>query len=113
MSTRNQEINQQWELIQDLIVPTYDWPYYTRRLFWIKPLGHFQRALIAAFGYINGLNPVILIEWLQLMNLSFPAHHVRHISALYNLYAWNTSQRQYQYLDGRVRIYQPAYLRKN
>ena len=112
---RNRHIYNLWCTIQDIIGPATEWPHAIRRLFWTQNLQHFSRILLCAFVYVNGLNPDILYEWVELMHLARDRAAFNHIRALFrlfehghyshNLYGWNVSQRQYQYLDGRIRIY--------
>ena len=114
---RNRQIFVMWEDIQDIIGPAREWPYRIRRLFWTRNLNHFQRILVCSFCWVNGLNPLVLMEWMELMNQLRDGAAVRHVRALfrifeerhrnYNLYAYNVSQGYYQYIDGRIRHYVP------
>ena len=38
---------------------------------------HFQRILIATFVYVNGLNPVIFMEWADQLNLARGKESIR------------------------------------
>ena len=111
---KNREIFETWNVIQDIIGPANQWPYLIRRLFWIQHLRHWDRLLIAAFVYVNGLNPDIFLEWAHLQQLGRDASAYRHFEALlrtvfpnrtYNMYAWNVTTRRYEYIDGTVRHY--------
>lgn len=92
------------------------WPLSIRRLFWTRPLRHWQRILICTFAYVNGLDPEVLIEWVLLLRLLNNESGVRHIQSFfilvergtnYTLYSWNVSTRRYEWLDGRPRAYLP------
>ena len=113
--TRNALIYQQWTLIQDIVGPTRLWPYSIRRLFWTENLKHFQRIIICAFVYVNGLNQEIFLEWVELMNLGRDRSVRNRYTALFRLfesenystalYAYNASNYRYEYLNGAVRRY--------
>ena len=45
--------------MQDIIGDAGKWPKLIRRLFWTENLKHFQRCIVAAFVYVNGLDPDI------------------------------------------------------
>lgn len=115
MESRNTQIYKLWMDIQDIIGPAHLWPLTIRRLFWTQTLGHWDRILICAFSYVNGLNPEVLIEWIQLRSLVkndlVAIRHMQSFFALiergrnYSLYAWNVSMRRNEWLDGRPRIY--------
>ena len=112
--SRNRQIYQLWMSIQDIIGPTYLWPVNIRRLFWIGNLNHFQRIVVSTFVYVNGLNPEIFMQWVELLNLARNPEAIRHFNAIfrlfesgrnYRLYAYNVSNNRYEYLDGSIRIY--------
>lgn len=109
---------QLWRDIEDQIGPAGAWPRNIRRLFWEKNVVHWQRIILATFVYVNGLNPVVFMEWATLRGMCRDAAARRHFVALfrifdgnpsrYNLWAWNMAMSEYQYLDGRRR-YGPLY----
>ena len=102
-----------WQDIQDIIGPANKWPRSIRRNFWNQNLKHFDRILLAAFVFVNALNPVVFLEWGIMNNLfRFKDSRYTHFENLfryfregriYNLYAWHVLMHQYQYLDGRIR----------
>lgn len=109
----NRDIYNLWVTIQDIIGPARLWPHSIRRLFWTPCLRHFQRILISAFVYVNGLNPDIFLQWARLIGLGSDESAYRHFrnifilfeSRRYNLYAYNVSNNRYEYIDGTVRHY--------
>ena len=72
----NIDLNSQMS-IQNIVGPARDWPFLIRRLFWTKNMRHFQRILIATFVYVNGLNPVIFMEWADQLNLARGKESIR------------------------------------
>lgn len=56
------EVKDLWEVIEDIIGPSKDWPRWIRDLFWTKHLNHAKRPLISAFAIFNGLNPQVLFN---------------------------------------------------
>ena len=120
LAARNREIYQLWKTIQDIIGDAKKWPKLIRKLFWTRNLIYFHRCLVAAFVYVNGLNPEIFMEWADKQFLCRDKSAVNHfrypfkafLEKNYNLYAYNVTNNRYEYIDGTVRIYQPAHLRK-
>ena len=54
-SEHRRAVYRQWIIIQDIIWDAKKWPNLTRRLFWKQNVKHFERLLLAAFAYVNGL----------------------------------------------------------
>ena len=105
-----------WIDIQDIIGPANDWPKFIRTLFWTKHITHFQRILLVAFVYVNGLHIDLMLQWSDLLGLFRDRAAYNHFIALHkliergnykptSLYAYNIFQRRYEYLDGTVRTY--------
>ena len=105
--SRNRQIYESWMAIIDSIGDAKLWPKHIRRLFWTKNVVHWERILIASFSYVNGLNPVMLLEWADLMGLCRDGSGRRHLQALYQLfenrnyrlYAFNVDNNRYEWLD--------------
>ena len=100
-------------LIQDSIGPKEFWPVSIQRLFWQRDLRHWERVRLAAFFYINGLNPEIYEDWGEAHDVC--AETVRHILALlfrfefkndkYNLWGYNVVMGRYEDLQGNIKNY--------
>ena len=113
--SNNRRIYELWMTIQDIVGRASLWPVSIRRYFWTQNLKLWQRTLVAAFVFINGLNPQIFMEWVEVLHLASDSAAVRHFQYLlssfesnprrYNLYGYNISNNRYEYLDGRVRVY--------
>ncbi len=118
MESRNRQIANQWALIKDIIGPASLWPTRIRVLFWTRNLTHFQRFLLACFVFVNGLSPEDFMHWSDLMHLCRNTSAREHLLQLFqrfergeyggNYYAFNVSNRRYEYLNGTVRHYTPA-----
>lgn len=118
----NREIYEKWMLIQDIIGPARLWPHTIRRLFWTTNVTHFNRIILSAFVYVNGLNPEIFYEWIACIGLARDRAANNHFRALFtlfhnghyqkSLYAYNVSSGRYEYLDGTVRVYIPRWRRQ-
>lgn len=98
-----------WQDIQDLIGPARKWPRNIRRLFWTKNVKHFDRVLLAAFVYVNGLNPIVFLEWVDMSSMCRDKAARNHLAAIlhmfekgyyYKLYAYNVCMRSREWLDG-------------
>lgn len=119
--SRNRQIFLQWSSIQDIVGDAKKWPVMIRRLFWTKNLTHFQRILVSAFVFVNGLNPVVFLDWVDLMGLCRDNSGRKEFESLFKafeegkyptgIYAYNVTMNYYQYLDGTKRFYTPKHLR--
>jgi hypothetical protein len=119
---RNREIFEQWTSIQDIVGEAKKWPHRIRRLFWTKSINHFERLLVCAFVFVNGLNPLVFLDWVDLMGLARDSHSRKEMESLLKafedgkypqgVYGYNVTMNYYQYLDGTKRFYTPAHLRK-
>lgn len=101
-----------WMNIQDIIGAAKLWPAYIRTLFWSKNVKYFHRAVLAAFIYINGLNPDIFLEWVELRKICRDKSAYKHFKSLFSdfesgkyigkhkLYGYNVAMGEYQYIDG-------------
>ena len=110
-------ISEQWALIVDLIGPVDEWPRDMRSLFWKNgTLVNGERFKLCTFGYINGLDRNILLQWCQLRGLLRDDDAWHHIHGLYNAFEnttqfdtrywqWNVINRRYQYINGTPRYY--------
>ena len=119
LAARNREIYELWKIMQDVKGDANKCSKLMRRLFWTRNLIYFQRCLVAAFVYVNGLNPEIFMEWADKQFLCRDKSAVNHFKYLFkaflgktNLYAYNVTNNRYEYIDDTVRIYQPAHIRK-
>jgi hypothetical protein len=86
MSNRNLEVYTRWTVIQDIVGPAYLWQHTKRRHFWTLNLRHFERIMVSAFVYVNGLNPVIFLEWVDLIGLARDGPAYRHVQALFTFF---------------------------
>ena len=116
MTSRNRQIYLQWTLTRYIIHigPANVWPYKIHT-FWTTKLTHFDRIIVCAFVYVNGLNPVVFFEWSELSELGRDRPARNHFRALFtyfengncsrSLYAFDVTNRRYEYLDRTVRRY--------
>ena len=112
MSARSIAISDKWRFIQDIVGPARLWPLNIRHLFWKQNLTHFERIILCAFAYVNGLHPDTLIEWAVLLHSTDRLEHLRQLFNYFDegryarsLYSYCVSQRTYRYLDGTTRYY--------
>ena len=102
-----------WRDILDLVGPATKWPRNIRRFFWSRHLKYWPRLQVAAFVWVNGLNPEVFFDWCFLRNIfQNGSEQHRHFQQLfryfdegrnYSLWAWNVSQNRYEFLDGTIR----------
>ena len=68
--SNNRRIYELWMTIKDIVGRASLWPVSIRRYFWTQNLKLWQRTLVAAFVFINGLNPQIFMEWVEVLHLA-------------------------------------------
>ena len=105
-----------WKDIQDIIGPATLWPFQIRKNFWNNKIAHFNQITLCAFSYINGLNPLVLLQWFRLISVtSIGDDRERHIIYLFKsfaegkykgLYSWNIYNGRYETIDGPIRMYE-------
>ena len=108
---------QLWFDIQDLVGPAGLWPHVIRRWFWTKHLNYMQRQIVSAFVFINGLDPSIFLQWVNIKNLARDQAAHAHFAYLfdrfeqdpklygYGLYAYNVTMACYQKINGDPHTY--------
>ena len=104
-----------WRDIQEIVGEATLWPRSIRLLFWKRNVSHWERTLLAAFVWVNALNPEIFMEWCELKKLFRDKKAKDHMEYLftkfeqgppyYKLYAWHVSANRYEWLDGTTRYY--------
>ena len=102
--------SQLWYDIQDIVGKASLWPKRIRELFWTKNIKHWDRILICCFVFVNGLNPVVFLEWCELKKLCRDQNSRNKIVSLlktfednpsrYNYYAYNVHANRYETLGG-------------
>ena len=58
-----------WYDMVDIVGPVRNWPPNIRNLFFGKNITHSQRFQLCTFIYVNGVNPDLLIDWVDRMEL--------------------------------------------
>lgn len=81
--SRNRKIYELWSSIQDIVGNAKLWPKRIRRNFWTSGLKHFDRIITSTFVYVNGLNPELFYEWVDLLNLASDRDAYRHFRELF------------------------------
>ena len=104
------DFSKQTLLLQDIIGDAKYWPQNVMKLFWTKNMKHFDRVILSAFVFVNGLNPDVFMDWLDVIEVSNAIKN--HFSYLlqkfeadpncYKLYAWNISMQRYEWLNGQI-----------
>ena len=111
------QIYQLWTEIKDIVGKASLWPRNVHRIFWTENSTHFERIIMCAFTYVNGLNPAVLLEWLCLVRICVEGdrthQHVKRLMAYMaegrysrSLYSWNVARGRFKFLNGEIRIYQ-------
>ena len=108
-----------WYDMVDIVGPVRNWSPKIRNLFFRKNITHSQRFQFCTFIYVNGVNPDMLIDWVDRMELcSSEKSRSEFVSLLTtfetnpkkyaHMYAYNVYFHRYEYLDGRVKFYLPG-----
>lgn len=112
-----------WDDICDIIGPSDLWPASMVKLFWSNNPKHLDRLKMAAFSIINGLNPVVLLEWVQLMGMKKGTDSYRDLEYFCvqfdknenkkwnHIYQWNIYNHQFEFLDGTTKYRLPFHVR--
>lgn len=108
MDAKSAEI---WEVIVDIIGPENHWPARFVHLFFKDHLINKDRFQMMLFAYVNGLNPLIILDWCDHRRILRDVAARRHMvyvanqleKELYNrYYSYNVSCARYEYADGRI-----------
>ena len=107
-----------WYDILDIIGPVRNWPPSIRNLFFKNNLTHTEILKLATFGFVNGLNPDMLVDWCDKMNLHSnkkSRHDMIHLLVVFetdpdrykHMYQYNVLWHRYEFLDGTIKYYLP------
>lgn len=101
-----------WKTIQDIIGKASLWPYRIRRIFWSQNISHWNRILVCAFVFVNGLNPELFYEWADIRGMCSDNNSRKEIKSLltafennpnkYNWYSYNVSHNRWETLGGKT-----------
>ncbi|KAK7482359.1 hypothetical protein BaRGS_00026378 [Batillaria attramentaria] len=113
-TNRKRKIYETWVDIQENLGSANRWPRNIRTYLWTKYLKHWPRIMLAAFIFTNGMNPGLLMKWVDLMHLCRDQAVKRHFRTLFQafeqgryikaLYAFDLIRGRYEYLDGTPRM---------
>ena len=111
-----------WIDIQDVVGLQNLWPNRIRDLFWSRNVKYFDRQVVAAFVFVNGLNPEIFLEWVNLIGMARDRPAIDHFKWLFRqfetdprkftLYGYNVTNNRYEYINGKIRLYKHKSERK-
>ena len=68
--------------ICDIIGPSDEWPKRMLELFWSRDIKHWDHFVLSAFVVVNGLNPEIFLEWIDVIGLSKDENSLREFKSL-------------------------------
>ena len=93
-TTINSQIHLIWKDMVDIIGDKDKWPRKIRHYFWgcdeygqKRLLNHWKRLMVAAFVYVNGLNPYIFLQWAQLVEIT-TINGMRHLEYILKTYIY-------------------------
>ena len=71
--------------ICDIIGPSDEWPKRILELFWSREIKHWDHFVLSAFVVINGLNPDMFLEWIDIIGLAKDENSLREFKSFKNL----------------------------
>ena len=104
--------------ICDIVGPSEEWPSVIRELFWQPNVTHANWMRLCAFVVVNGLNPEVFMEWVDLMGLARDDASRREFcnwliqlttntEKWHKVYAFNVLNHQYEFVTGEVKFRLP------
>ena len=104
--------------ICDIVGPSEEWPSVIRELFWSPNVTHNNHLKLCAFVAVNGLNPEVFIEWVDLMGLARDDASRREFCSWLielttkqekwkKIYAYHVLNHQYEFVTGEVKFRLP------
>ena len=104
-----------FDLIADLIGNPAQWPSKIVSLWWSRNIKHLERMQVAAFAYVNCLDPVIFLEWCDIIGWARDANaRIELASWIYSfdtnpekwhsIYAYNVWWHRYEFINGVVKF---------
>ena len=107
-----------WYDILDIIGPVRNWPPSIRNLFFKNNLTHTEILKLGTFAFVNGLNPDMLVDWCDKMNLHSnkkSRHDMIRLLLVFetdpdrykHMYQYNVLWHRYEFLDGTIKYYLP------
>ena len=72
--------------ICDIIGPSEQWPKKILELFWSQNVGHWDRFMLCTFVVVNGLNPEIFIEWIDVIGMVTDKYSIREFKSLLDIF---------------------------
>ena len=108
--------NDGWEVIIDIIGDPTKWPKKIFDSYRKIPMNFSDRFKCVVFNYINGLNPLIFLDYCGVRGtlLDAPAHrHITQLSRIledgvlhrHHWYSFNVHNNRWEYLDGETVYY--------
>ena len=104
--------------ICDIIGPSSEWPEKILKLSWTPNVKHWDKFILLTFVVVNGLNPKIFLEWIDVMHLARDESALNEFKSLLHTFTTKTSKwnraygyhilnHRYEYLTGEVKCYLP------
>ena len=63
--------------ICDIIGSSEEWPKRISELFWSRNITHWDRFILCTFVVVNGLNPQLFLEWINVIGMARDKHSLR------------------------------------
>ena len=104
--------------ICNIIGPSDEWPKRILELFWSREIKHWDHFVLSAFVVINGLNPDMFLEWIDMIGLAKDENSLREFKSLLQtfmkesakwnrVYAYHILNHRFKFISGEVKFYLP------
>ena len=102
--------------ICDVVGPSDEWPLGILKIFWRPNSSHWERFILCTFVAVNGLNPEMFYEWVDLMSLARDSHSRSEFRSLLHsfisnpqkwnrAYAYHVLNHRFEFVNGEVKCY--------
>ena len=102
--------------ICDIIGASDNWPERILKLFWTRNISHWERFMLCTFVVVNGLNPEVFLEWVDVIGMARDVHSLREFKTLLDsftqnpdkwdrAYGYNIFNHRYEYINGKVKYH--------
>ena len=102
--------------ICDVMGPSDEWPLGILKIFWRPNTSHWERFILCTFVAVNGLNPEMFYEWVDLMSLARDSDAKNEFRCLLHsfisnpqkwdkAYAYHVLNHRFEFVNGKVKCY--------
>ena len=102
--------------ICNIIGPSDEWPEGILKLFWSRNVKHWDCFMLCTFVAVNGLNPKVFLEWVDVIQMARCSHSLHEIKSLLKqftensdkwsrVYGYHVLNHRYEFVNRKVKCY--------